>query len=130
MIISVPLFVVLPRKTMQDKKVIINLNNYRNWNFIVNNIIKKKYKEQLENVLAPLKLKTPIKLTFKLYRASNRITDRANVLSIHEKFFCDALTEWNCIEDDSDEYIQETKYITGGLDKENPRVEIIIEETK
>ena len=49
------------------------------------------------------------------------------MLSIHEKFFCDAMTEYGCIADDNDDYIKSTKYLSGGIDKENPRVEIIIE---
>jgi len=120
--------VVLPRKTKKDKKVIINLNGYRNWHYLVSNIIKIKYKENIKDQLDGLVLKHPISLHFVLYKGSNRLSDRANVLSIHEKFFCDALVGCGCLEDDSDTYIKETKYSSGGIDRENPRVEIIISE--
>jgi hypothetical protein len=50
-IISVPLFVILPRKTKADKKYMLNLNNYRNWHYIVSNIIKQKFCEGLESSL-------------------------------------------------------------------------------
>ena len=69
-----------------------------------------------------------IKLSFALYRANNRLVDRANLLSIHEKFFCDALVECGCIEDDNDDIIVSTYYYTAGIDKENPRVEIFIDD--
>jgi hypothetical protein len=124
--ISVPLFVMLPRKTKEDKKAIINLNNYRNWQFFVNNQIKQAYKESLKNNLKGLKFFQKISLTFVYYKGSNRKSDRSNVLSIHEKFFCDALTEYGCIPDDNDDFIEETRYRSGGLDKNNPRVEVLI----
>jgi len=79
-------------------------------------------KSQLEGV----KLKTPVKLNFTLWKKDRRVGDRANVLSIIEKFFCDALVEYGCLEDDNDGYISEQSYRTGGIDKDFPRVEIEI----
>lgn len=124
--ISIPLFVTLPRKTMPDRKYIINKNNERNWHFIVSNQIKQKYKENLERQLLYLKFNKKISLIFTYFKASNRSSDRSNVLCIHEKFFCDALTHYGCIPDDNDEFIEETRYRSGGLDRENPRVEVEI----
>ena len=43
MTVVMPLFVMIPRKTMPDKKRIINLNYYRNWQGALSNIIKKAY---------------------------------------------------------------------------------------
>ena len=88
------------------------------------------YKEALRSQLTGLKLATPIALTFTLWKSQNRLIDRANPLSIAEKFFCDALTEFGCIPDDNDEYIYSTTYLTGGVDRKNPRVEITITELK
>lgn len=67
-----------------------------------------------------------ISLEFVLYKKDKRRQDRANALSIHEKFFCDALVEGSFIGDDSDNYIESTTYRTGGIDKENPRVDIYV----
>lgn len=75
-----------------------------------------------------LKFENPIRLTFVLRKKDKRKIDRANVLSIHEKFFCDALVELGCIPDDNDNYIESTHYYSGEIDKEYPRVDIIIEE--
>lgn len=124
--IKLPLFVVLPRKTKADRKMIINLNNYRNWHYITSNDTKTKYKEALESQLKGLKFESPICLEFILYKGSNRKSDRSNVLSIQEKFFCDALVDFGCIEDDNDDIILKTTYTSGGLCKEDPRVDVYI----
>lgn len=125
-VINAPLSVILPRVTKPDKKAIVNMNNYRNWHYVVSNQIKKAYKAAVRPQLIGLRFDEPIYLSFKLFKKDKRRGDRANVLSIHEKFFCDALTECGCIEDDNDLFILNTNYSTGGVDRENPRVEITI----
>ncbi|MFA6897200.1 MAG: hypothetical protein WCQ96_02865 [Patescibacteria group bacterium] len=121
-----PLYVDLPRKTKKDKRVMLNLNTYRNLHFIINNQAKVSYKEVMKDQLEGLKLKTPIKLKFTLWRKDKRVGDRANVLSVIEKFFCDALVEYGCLADDNDEFISGQVYETGGIDRDNPHVEIEI----
>jgi hypothetical protein len=79
-------------------------------------------KSQLEGLV----LKTPVRLKFTLIRGDRRAGDRANVLSIVEKFFCDALKEYGCIPDDNDNYISGQTYETGEIDKKNPHVKIEI----
>lgn len=124
-----PLFVDLPRKTKKDKRIYLNLNVYRNLNSFVNGDAKDIYngilKEQLEAIE---KFKKPVDITFVLFKGSKRKIDRANILSIVEKFFCDSLVKFNCLEDDCDDYISETHYRTGGIDRDHPRVEIEIKE--
>jgi len=126
--VSMPLQVFLPRKTKEDKKYIINLNNYRNWSFIVSNQVKKAYSDIAKEKIETVEFGLPVKLTFTLWKRDKRLIDRANPLCIHEKFFCDALTTYGCIEDDNDKFIHSTHYYTGGIDKENPRVDIEIKE--
>jgi len=125
--VDVPLFVLLPRKTKEAKKYIINLNYYLHWKHFVVNDIKIQYTKNLQSKLAGLNFCGKVKLHFRLYQGTKRRVDRANVLSIHEKFFCDALTKYGCIRDDNDEMIEETRYTSGPVDKLNPRVEVIIE---
>lgn len=81
----------------------------------------------MKDQLFGLVFKNPIKLMFKVfYKQRRKKQDRSNVCSIVEKYFNDALVFWNCVEDDSDDYITTTTYTTGGVDKDNPRVEVYI----
>ena len=123
--IDVPLYITLPRKTKKDKKYMLNLNVYRNLHYIVSNQLKHRFCEALECVLRGLKLKDELDITYTLYKGSKRKIDRANILCIVEKFFCDALTFYEVIPDDNDDYIKATHYYSD-YDKDNPRVEIII----
>ncbi len=82
-----PLVVVLPRKTKKDKKYSLNLNTFRNTHYLVNNKAKKVYHKLMKKQLKGKIFKTPIRLTFTLYKKTARRIDRANVLSISEKFF-------------------------------------------
>jgi len=122
-IISMPLFI----ETGVIKKVkrYINLNQYRNWHYQVSNNIKKAYKELVEPQIDGCSY-TKVKLKFTLYPGSRRRIDRSNVLSVHEKFFCDAFVESGCLEDDNDNFLESTHYYSGELDRDNPRVDIEI----
>ncbi len=111
---------------LKRKKYILNLNQYRNWHYKTSNNIKCEYLRIISNQLKGKKIEGKISISFILYKGSNRKSDRSNVLSIHEKFFCDSLVENKCIVDDNDNYIESTHYFSGGVDKLNPRVEIKI----
>ena len=110
------------------KRYHINLNNYRNWHHQVSNNVKARYSDL---ACARLRLHSnkqykKIKLEFTYYKPTKAKRDRSNILSIHEKFFCDAMTKIGMIPDDNDDYIKSSHYVSGGLDRENPRVEIKI----
>ena len=110
--IILPAKITLPRKTKADKVYHINLNNYRNWHYIISNQIKQAYADAISPQLIGIKFRTKIGLEFTLFRKDKRKVDRANILSIHEKFFCDALQKMDCLPDDSDEWIDSTLYLT------------------
>ena len=122
-IISMPLYIVMGVK--KKKKFYLNLNQYRNWHYQVSNNLKIAYKDMAHPYIKDLSFQK-VKLSFILYKGSKRKMDRSNVLCIHEKFFCDALVESGCMPDDNDDYIVSSKYLTGGIDKSNPRVDIVI----
>jgi hypothetical protein len=128
MLVISPTVVVLPRKTKADRKIALNLNTYRNLHFQVNNQVKELYCDALQCSLRGLTLKVPITLHYTYFKASNRKSDRSNVLSIVEKFFLDALVHYGCIPDDDDSNITSSHYYSGGVSKLNPRVEITINE--
>jgi len=125
MLICAPLSV----PTSKSKKFILNLNQYRNTHFIVLNKAKHEYKEEIASQLEGLSFKPPIIVTYTLYPKTKRRTDLGNVLSIHQKFFEDALVESGCITDDDYHTIVQTLFKFGSVDPSNPRVEIKIVES-
>lgn len=143
---SMPLYLTLSDKSYRKNKTTgervlvdkpkqyrLNLNEYNQWYHHTKNALKQKYKEIAVAFLKGIKMTPPIRITFIPFYARNSTKrDRANFCCVHEKFFCDALGVDNggagCIPDDNDQYILETRYVTGGIDPKNPRMEIIIEE--
>ena len=123
-----PLSITLPRKTKKDVVKGLNLNTYRNINFIMNNQMKVIYKEMFRGQLQGLKIPTPCKITYTYYANSARKSDVSNMCVIVDKFFCDCLTEFGCIPDDNYDHVKEVIYVFGGVDKKNGRVEILIED--
>ena len=120
--IKSPLSVALSGK----KKFILNLNNYRNLHYMASNKAKIQYKKDIDSQLAQLYTFGKISLVYILFPVTKRKTDISNVLSIHDKFFCDALVERKIIKDDDYNIISEVTYKFGCVDKNNPRVEIEI----
>lgn len=118
-----PLYIELGVK--KKRKHYINLNQYRNWHHQVKNNVKKAYKEIAAPKLEGLQFEK-VRMNFTLWKKDRRRGDRSNVLSVHEKFFCDAFVELGCLVDDSDEYLESSFYCTGGIDRDNPRVDIEI----
>lgn len=110
------------------KRYHINLNNYRNWHHQVSNNIKRNYSDLAAAKLRLHKNKQyqKISLEFVYFKPTKAKRDRSNILSITEKFFCDAMTNIGMIPDDNDDFIKSSFYRSGGLDRENPRVDIII----
>ena len=124
--ISLPLSVEIGTRTIKSKT--LNLNYYRNWNRFDEAKIKKAYSSIVIGLMQKYRFQQAniISLELVLYKGSNRRIDRSNILSIHEKYLCDALVEMRFIKDDNDKYITETIYRTGGVDKKNPRVDLVI----
>lgn len=110
------------------RKYILNLNQYRNWNHFTKNNLKSLYNEAMAYKLKGMKLNPPISIEYTLHRKDKRKGDRMNVLSVHDKFFCDALQKYGVIEDDTDDIIINHKFSTGEIDRKNPRVDILIKE--
>ena len=127
-IIISPLFVMLPRKTKAAKRVSLNMNTYRNLHHRTSNDAKKAYTKLISEQLIDLDIQTPVEITYKVYKASNRRLDKMNVISVVSKFLLDAITEYGCWEDDNDIYVKTETILPTELDRVNPRVEVIIKE--
>lgn len=124
--LTLPLKVVLPRKTKKDKNVYLNLNTYRNLHYIINNDVKKVFKEDLRENLEGIDLGDKINIHYTYYANSNRKSDVANMCVVVDKFLCDALSEYGCIPDDNYDHVPEVRYSYGGVEKGNGRVEVTI----
>ena len=123
-----PLFVTLPRKTVKDKRIALNMNTYRNLHHRISNDAKKAYSEALREQLRNLSIQTPVEVTYKVYKGSKRRLDKMNVISVVSKFLLDSITDYGCWEDDNDDYVKKETILPTELDRERPRVEIIIKE--
>ena len=51
-----------------------------------------------------------------------------NVVSVVSKFLLDAITQYECWTDDNDDYVKTETILPTELDRDNPRVEVIIKE--
>lgn len=107
------------------KKFILNLNNYRSGHYRVLNKAKIEYKEFMkEQILRHKKKLHKICIIYTVYQPSRRRFDVGNVCSVHQKFFEDALVELGRLEDDKYNYIPMSVFCFGGVDPDNPRVDI------
>ena len=124
--IDCPLFVLLERKTKPDRKIFINMNTYRNLHYFTNNKAKALFKEVVKPQLEGVKIKTPVEITYKVYKARNNMLDKMNVVSITSKYLLDAITQLGCWTDDNDDFVKTETIMPTELDRENPRVEVFI----
>ncbi len=111
-IIRVPTVVGLSK----SKNWILNLNNYRNAHYQTLNKAKVNFKYLVTKEISSLPAFTEISsIEYILYRDSKRHCDVANVCSIVDKFFCDALVEAKKLPDDNYEFLKRISYQWGGI---------------
>ena len=123
-----PLEVMIPRKTREDKKIILNLNIYRNAHHFTLNAAKKEMLEHVRQALPGCEIPSlPFRFTYTIFPPTGRAFDLGNVCSIVQKFTDDALIELGIIKDDNMKIVKEVVYRFGVVDKENPRAELDIE---
>lgn len=124
------MLIIAPLSVKQNKvkNFCLNLNVYRNSHYHTLNTVKKRYKEAVREQIKQLPVMAKITLVYTLYPKTKRLCDISNILSIHDKFFCDALVELGKLPDDDYRYLAEVSYRFGRVDRLNPRVEILIKE--
>lgn len=127
MIVNLPYSIPIGKK---DDKFYVNLNQYRNAHYHTLNSAKIAFKELISDQVKQLPKFNVIKLWYRVFAPSKRLVDTNNICSIADKFFCDALVEAGKLEDDNYNFLIETRFTFGGIDKGNPRVEVEIEETQ
>lgn len=123
--INVPIRVPV---TKLPKYFALNLNQYRNTHFQVLNKSKVVFKDLISGDVAKLPKMHKIRLELTLYPKTKRLCDLDNVLSIVTKFTQDVLVTLGKIPDDDYTHIPEVVFKFGAVDKNDPRVEILIHE--
>lgn len=107
----------------------LNLNQYKKWHFQESNQLKRLFKavvaKDIKN-LVPVEGKC--RVTYTIFYPNKRKFDIDNIGAIVAKFNNDALTELGILEDDNYEFIQEIVFKFGGIDKDNPRCDVELEE--
>lgn len=103
---------------------ILNLNQYRNTHFRTLNTVKINYKLAMESQIATGPKYNKIACIYTVYPKDKRSFDLGNVCCIHQKFFEDALVELGKLPDDNYNYIPTVIYQFGGIDANNPRVDV------
>jgi hypothetical protein len=88
---------MLPRKTMKDRKMMLNLGIYRNLNYIVNNQMKQLFKPISGEVFKAEK----IRISYFVEKRHKRLFDTRNITDVVDKFFCDWLVNNDFIPDDN-----------------------------
>jgi Holliday junction resolvase RusA-like endonuclease len=91
------------------------------------NALKKYYHDLVSEMKIEEKINSEYRATF-VYHYKNKHTDLSNVCSLISKFALDALQLIGTTKDDTVMYCIQETYVVGLQDKEDPRVEIIIEE--
>ena len=124
MIINSPLSVPVSK----NKKFILNLNIFRNTNHHVLNKAKINYKAMMMEQIQKLPRMSQVEIHYRLFPKTKRLTDIGNVIAIHKKFLEDALVEAGKLEDDNYLFVVGSSETFGGVDRENPRVEVVIVE--
>lgn len=124
--IVTPMYIELERKTKKNRRVSINMNAYGNVNHFINNQVKIKFKQVVEEQLKGITIETPVNITYQVFKPSKRRLDKMNVIAVTSKYLLDAITELGCWEDDNDDYVKIEKLLPTQYDKGNGRVEILI----
>lgn len=90
---------------------------------------RQVYKDLLSFSLDKLPKMDKVLVEFIVYPKTKRDLDLDNVVSITSKFFMDALVSAGKLTDDCYRYVPAGCYWFGGIDKENPRIEVKIYES-
>lgn len=127
--ITLPLSIVIPRKTKADKVFTLNLNTFRNAHHMVMNQAKIIWKDVVRDALSKScgeMPPPPYLFYYKIFAGNGRSFDVGNIAPAIQKFTDDALQELGVIKNDNYKYIPENRHRFSGIDKENPRCELEI----
>jgi len=122
------IFLVDDYVTVNNKRFALNLNIYRNTHHYTLNQAKINFKENLYRLYPELlKMKfQSVVISYTVSPCDKRLFDLMNVLSIVDKFFCDALVQSGAIPDDNYKHVSYGEIKVGEIDKNNDCKKIVI----
>ena len=111
------------------KTSLVGMNLYRNMHYHASNKMKKHFHNLVSSILGtcedePYKM---YRVKYKLFYKDARC-DLMNVISVIDKFVNDSIQELGYVKNDNVKFYKKCFIEVAEQDKENPRVEIIIEE--
>ena len=122
--ISLPLRVAVSK----NKEFALNLNQYRNAHFHVLNKAKSEFTDIALKLIQEAGIPTLAQVTLEyiVYPGTRQLCDVNNICTVVDKFFSDTLVEAKIISDDNYKFVPESRFRFGGIDRENPRVDVVI----
>lgn len=122
--------VVSPLRVPVTKKKMFTLswNNLKNCHYQVYNKAKKIYSQIMRDQIVDLPRMQKVSITYRLFPKTQRKCDLDNFCGATAKFFQDSLVSFGKLKDDNYDYVVEDHFVFGRVDKNNPRMEITIEE--
>lgn len=127
--LELPIYYTKHFKTKKDKTFLVGLNWYRNAHYFIQNEVKKYYHELVSLALRDFVVDTltSYRVKYRLYY-KNPSSDLMNVVSIIDKFLNDAIQDLGLVKNDNVKFYKKCFIEVVKQDKDNPRVEIEIEE--
>lgn len=120
----------LPFYIGERVKKMLGMNWYSNTGRYQRAKIKRDYHNIVGKILPKdIKLSSPIRTAYKVYY-KNPISDACNIVAVIDKFLIDALQEYGVIEEDNVQHYIQSSWEVVEQDKDNPRIEVLIEEIK
>jgi hypothetical protein len=117
---TIKLPIYLETGVRKKRKHYLNLNLYRNTPFHQNNSLKRAMKDVIFPLVPEefwgIKLQN-YEIDYELYLPNRLKRDISNVLSIVDKFSCDALVDCGVLQDDNYEHLKKVTYRFGGFDE-------------
>lgn len=124
--ISLPLKIQVTKK--KERYFALNLNQYRNTNPFTLDKAKDNFDELVQPLIRVQKIPVLDRCTLEyvLYPGTRQLCDTNNICCIVDKFFSDSLVSSGALKDDNYNFIVDTRYRFGSIDRERPRVDVII----
>ena len=126
---DLPIYYEICYKTKKNKIILISMNWERNAHYHLKNKVKQHYHSLVYYKIKHLKIDMmkKYKVRYKLFY-KNSGCDMMNVVTMIDKFMNDGLQEMAYIENDNVKFYKKCEIEVAERDKENPRVEVEIEE--